>query len=64
MEQTIYLPCLAIQSTLKGITFYVIEIFPEPNFVTTEDGNIKAFDTYAEAFAEAADCQDGLVIGL
>jgi hypothetical protein len=30
--------------------------------VTDTDGNNLVFDTYAEAEAEAADCQDGLII--
>ncbi|MES2331221.1 MAG: hypothetical protein V4539_16570 [Bacteroidota bacterium] len=42
--------------------FYVIEKFPEPQFVTDEDGNIKSFETYLEAVAEADDCQDGYVL--
>jgi hypothetical protein len=42
--------------------FYVIENFHEPQFVTDEDGNLKSFDTYLQAQAEAEDCQDGHVL--
>jgi hypothetical protein len=41
---------------------YVIEDFPYPQFIVDELGEIKVFDTYAEAFAEAQACQDGYVI--
>ncbi|MBS4064063.1 MAG: hypothetical protein KGZ74_05860 [Chitinophagaceae bacterium] len=42
--------------------FYVIERFHKPQFVLDENGNIKSFTTYAEAAAEAAECQYGFVI--
>lgn len=42
--------------------FYVIEKFHEPAFVLDENGNLKVFDTYLEAAAEAADCQNGFVL--
>lgn len=42
--------------------FYVIERCHEPQFVMDEEGTIKSFDTYAEALAETADCQDGFVL--
>jgi hypothetical protein len=43
-------------------TFYVIEKFHDPQFVTDEDGNIKSFENYQDAADEAADCQQGYVI--
>jgi hypothetical protein len=43
-------------------SFYVIEKFPEPQFVIDTDGNIKEFDNYFDALEEANDCQDGSVI--
>ncbi|MES2331349.1 MAG: hypothetical protein V4539_17225 [Bacteroidota bacterium] len=42
--------------------FYVIEKFHDLHFVTNEDGEIKTFTTYAEAKAEADQCQDGYVL--
>lgn len=42
--------------------FYVIDNFPEPQFVIAENGQLKSFPTYPKAAAEAADCQDGYVI--
>lgn len=42
--------------------FYVIDNFPELQFVIAENGQLKSFPTYPEAAAEAADCQDGYVI--
>jgi hypothetical protein len=42
--------------------FYVIEVFPEPSFVTDFEDNIKCFDNYKNALAEAQECQDGHVI--
>lgn len=42
--------------------FYVIEKFHEPSFVTDEKGELKSFDSYLEAAAEAAECQDGFVL--
>lgn len=42
--------------------FYVIEKFHDPCFVTDTEGNIKTFSTYAEAKAEADECQQGYVI--
>lgn len=43
-------------------TFYVIENFPYPQFVTDTDGSVKSFDNYAAACAEAEDYQEGYVI--
>ena len=43
-------------------TFYVIEKFHEPQFVTNEDGSIKTFENYRDANAEAEGCQQGNVI--
>lgn len=42
----------------------VIERFnPDyPTIVTNEDGEPKIFDNYPDAWNEAADCQDGLVV--
>ena len=42
--------------------FYVIEKFHDPQFVTDQNGEIKCFDTYAEAKTEADECQQGFVI--
>lgn len=42
--------------------FYVIENFPYPQFVIDEEGELKEFDNYEEALAEAEDCQNGYVI--
>ncbi len=42
--------------------FYVIEKFPEPGFVTNENGKIKTFSTYSEAKNEADNCQQGYVL--
>lgn len=42
--------------------FYVIDNFPEPQFVIAENGQLKSFPTYPEAAAVAADCQEGYVI--
>ena len=49
------------EEELIGTPFYVIELFPYPQFVLGEDGLNKTFETYDEAFAEAEDCQDGCV---
>ncbi len=61
MERTILGEITLTNEELTGKTFYVIEIFPYPQFVMDEYGLTKTFDTYDEAFAEAADCQDGCV---
>jgi hypothetical protein len=42
--------------------FYVIEKFHDPHFVTDENGEIKCFENYALALAEASECQQGFVI--
>lgn len=42
--------------------FYVVEGFPRPAFVTDENGELKTFETYLEAAAEAEDCQDGYIL--
>jgi hypothetical protein len=47
--------------------YIVIETHGGPEYaiiVTDEDGNNKIFDTRREAEAEAADCQDGVVVEL
>jgi len=47
--------------------YIVIETHGGPEYaiiVTDEDGNNKIFDTRSEAEAEAADCQDGVVVEL
>ena len=49
---------------LKGLhgPFYVIENFPNPQFVIDEEGGLKSFDSYEDALAEAMDCQNGYII--
>ena len=42
--------------------FFVREKFPDPCFVTNENGEIKTFSTYSEAKKEADNCQQGSVI--
>lgn len=49
------------EDELKNTTFYVIELFPSPQFVLNEDGTNMTFQSYDEAFAEAMQCQDGVV---
>ena len=44
--------------------FYVIENFPDPHFVTDENGDTKCFRNYHKALLEASDCQNGYVIVL
>ena len=47
------------------MSYIVIETFGGPEYaiiVTDTDGNNLVFDTREEAEAEAADCQDGLVV--
>jgi hypothetical protein len=47
---------------ISGEEFYVIEKFPSPQFVTDENGMIKIFPTYQDAFPEASECQQGYVV--
>ena len=44
--------------------YIVLELFPEPRVVTDEEGKVKYFDWMDEAFQEAKNCQDGLVINI
>ena len=44
--------------------FYVIDAFPYPQFVIDENGDVKSFDIYEDAFSEAGECQDGYVISI
>jgi hypothetical protein len=47
------------------MSFLVLELLGGPEYaaiVTNQDGNNLVFDTRQEAEAEAADCQDGLVV--
>lgn len=49
------------------MSYLVIELFSGAEYaaiVTDQDGNNLVFDTRQEAEAEAADCQDGLVVEL
>ena len=49
------------------MNFIVIEIFGGPEYAaicTDIDGNNLVFDNREDAEAEAADCQDGIVIEL
>jgi hypothetical protein len=61
MEQTIFAATVLRQEHLAGKTFYVIELFPYPQFVMDEDGGNKEFDTFEAAEEEANDCQEGIV---
>jgi hypothetical protein len=47
---------------ISGEEFYVIEKFPSPQFVTDENGIVKIFLTYQEAYHEASECQQGHVV--
>lgn len=62
MNQIIFLPQPIDMTTGTKGPFYVIENFPFPQFVTNEEGELKSFDKYEDAAAEAADCQDGFII--
>jgi len=44
--------------------FIVIDTFGEPTVCMNEDGTAKQFETYAEAKAEADDCQEAIVVPL
>ena len=49
------------------MSYLVLETFGGAEYagiVTDENGNNKVFDERADAEAEAADCQDGIVIEL
>jgi hypothetical protein len=49
------------------MTYIVIEAFGGAEYaiiVTDENGQNKIFDNKADAEAEAADCQDGIVVEL
>lgn len=61
MEQTIFAATTLTEEHLSGKTFYVIELFPYPQFVMGEDGENKEFDTFEAAQEEANDCQEGIV---
>lgn len=61
MEQVIFTATTATPELLNAKAFYVIELFPYPQFVMDEDGLNKEFDTYEEAEEEANDCQKGIV---
>jgi hypothetical protein len=50
------------EEEISGNDFYVIEKFPYPQFVTDENGAIKTFDNYDDAFNEVSDCQQGYVV--
>lgn len=45
-------------------TFYVLELFPYPQFVIDEEGETKTFDRFESALQEADDCQQGIVLQL
>jgi hypothetical protein len=62
MESQIFLLQYAPTTVNSGAPFYVIEKFPDPQFVLDEDGNVKSFENYEDALNEAEDCQDGYVI--
>ncbi len=64
MNQMIFKLQPAERTNQLGSTFYVIEAFPYPNFVTDENGELRSFDTYEKAKREAQECQDGHVISL
>ncbi|HWB27498.1 MAG TPA: hypothetical protein VG738_18610 [Chitinophagaceae bacterium] len=61
MEKTIFAATTLTAEHLTGKTFYVIDLFPYPQFVMDEDGGNKEFDTFEAAQAEADDCQGGIV---
>jgi hypothetical protein len=49
------------------MSFIIIETHGGPDYaiiVTDQDGNNLVFDNRFEAEAEAADCQDGLIVEL
>ena len=49
------------------MSFIVIETHGGPEYaiiVTDQDGNNLVFDSRLEAQAEAADCQDGIIVEL
>ncbi|MDO3641506.1 hypothetical protein [Mucilaginibacter sp. L3T2-6] len=49
------------------MSFIIIETHGDPEYaiiVTDQDGNNLVFDSREEAEAEAADCQDGVVVEL
>lgn len=61
----LYLPVQPISNT--SYQYLVLELHSGPEYaaiVTDEDGNNRVFDNRKDAEAEAADCQDGLVIDL
>jgi hypothetical protein len=64
MEKLLFMSQLVDVNCLPPGSFYVIEVFPDPCFVTDEEGDAKVFETYSEAAVEAADCQEGYVIQL
>jgi len=61
MEQTIFAATTVTEQHLSAKTFYVIELFPYPQFVMDEDGGNKEFGTFKAAQEEANDCQEGIV---
>jgi len=61
MEHSIFAVTTLTEEHLSGKTFYVIELFPYPQFAMNEDGSNKEFDTFEAAQEEANDCQEGIV---
>lgn len=61
MEQVIFAATAATPDLLNAKVFYVIDLFPYPQFVMNEDGLNKEFGTYEDAELEANDCQEGIV---
>lgn len=62
MEQTIFAATTLTDEHLSGKTFFVIELFPYPQFVMDENASNKEFDTFEAAQEEANDCQEGIVV--
>jgi hypothetical protein len=62
MERLIFSLQYATAEDTSGGSFYVIEAFPDPQFVLDEEGNVKCFENYDDALQEAEDCQEGYII--
>lgn len=62
MERILFMSCIINEKIVLPSLFYVIEMFPDPFFVTDEDGNTKTFTNYDDAAEEADDCQCGRVM--
>jgi hypothetical protein len=62
MERILFMSCIINEHIILPSLFYVIEMFPDPFFVTDIDGNAKTFTCFDDAANEAKQCQCGRVI--